>query len=86
MNGFEGDWKHLRGRIKERWNRLTDKDLSEINARDKLETKLQLLYGWDKHRIDDELDHFEQALTKGKNIERKSGKSRYFPDQQKPGR
>ena len=42
----EGQWKQLRGSIKEHWGKLTDSDLDQINGkRDVLIGKLQQRYG-----------------------------------------
>jgi uncharacterized protein YjbJ (UPF0337 family) len=41
-NRVEGSWKQTRGKIKEKWGRLTDDDLTQINGkRDQFEGKLQ---------------------------------------------
>ncbi len=39
-NRVEGNWKEMKGKIKEKWGRLTDDDLDVINGkRDQLEGK-----------------------------------------------
>jgi len=41
-NRVEGDWKQMKGKIKEKWGNLTDDDLDVINGRrEQLEGKLQ---------------------------------------------
>ncbi len=32
-NRVEGNWKQIKGRVKERWGKLTDDDLNVINGR-----------------------------------------------------
>ena len=45
-NRIEGNWKQLKGRVKEKWGRLTDDDLDVINGRqEQLEGKIQERYG-----------------------------------------
>jgi len=45
-NRLEGNWKQVKGRVKENWGYLTDHDLDVINGRrDQLEGKLQERYG-----------------------------------------
>jgi uncharacterized protein YjbJ (UPF0337 family) len=45
----EGNWKQLKGKIKEQWGDLTDDDLDEIaGKRDQLEGKIQERYGLEK--------------------------------------
>lgn len=40
-NRVEGNWKQLKGKVKEKWGNLTDDDLTAINGRrDQLEGKL----------------------------------------------
>ena len=39
-NRVEGNWKQLKGKVKEKWGNLTDDDLTAINGqRDQLEAK-----------------------------------------------
>ncbi|HLH39792.1 MAG TPA: CsbD family protein [Bryobacteraceae bacterium] len=41
-----GQWKQMKGAIKEKWGKLTDDDLNQINGqRDQLVGKLQERYG-----------------------------------------
>ena len=41
-NRIEGDWKNLKGKIKEYWGYLTDDDLDKIaGKREQLEGKIQ---------------------------------------------
>jgi uncharacterized protein YjbJ (UPF0337 family) len=41
-----GQWKQMKGSVKEKWGQLTDDDLNQINGqRDKLVGKLQERYG-----------------------------------------
>ena len=46
----QGSWKQLTGRVKEKWGKLTDDDLTAINGRrDQLEGKIQERYGENDH-------------------------------------
>ena len=46
---FKGDWKMLKGKIKEEWGKLTDDDLTQINGkREQLSGALQKKYGFAK--------------------------------------
>jgi uncharacterized protein YjbJ (UPF0337 family) len=48
-NRVEGNWKQLKGKIKEQWGNLTDDDLDKIDGkREQLEGKIQERYGLDK--------------------------------------
>lgn len=63
---LKGKWKEIKGRVKERWGKLTDDDLTEIEGKkDKLLGLLQQLYGYSKYRAEQEYDDFI-ARYKGK--------------------
>ena len=41
-NRVEGNWKQVKGKVKEKWGKLTDDDLDVINGqRDQLEGKIR---------------------------------------------
>jgi uncharacterized protein YjbJ (UPF0337 family) len=51
-NRIEGNWKQVKGKVKEQWGKLTDDDLDQISAkRDQLEGKIQERYGLEKDRV-----------------------------------
>lgn len=54
-----GDWKDLKGKIKEKWGKLTDDDLKVIEGkRDQIAGKLQERYGYAKEQAEKELEEF----------------------------
>lgn len=56
---IEGNWKQFTGKIKEKWGKLTDDDLTTINGnREQLEGKLQAHYGYAKDKARTEVDEF----------------------------
>ncbi len=58
-----GDWKQFTGKVKERWGKLTDNDLTTIaGKRDQLAGLLQQRYGYAKEQAEKELDEFSRAL------------------------
>jgi uncharacterized protein YjbJ (UPF0337 family) len=58
-----GNWKQFQGKVKERWGKLTDDDLTVIaGKRDQLAGKLQERYGYEKGQAEKELDEFSRAL------------------------
>jgi uncharacterized protein YjbJ (UPF0337 family) len=60
---IEGKWKQLRGRVRERWGRLTDDDLDVIaGRRDQLVGVLQQRYGATLEQIEDQVDEFERRV------------------------
>ena len=59
---FKGQWKQLRGEIRKQWNKLTDDDLDVIGGEaEKLEGRLQELYGWEKERAKMEIANWRRA-------------------------
>jgi uncharacterized protein YjbJ (UPF0337 family) len=54
---IQGNWKQLKGRIKEQWGKLTDDDLTVINGqKDQLVGKLQERYGYSKEQAEREIE------------------------------
>jgi uncharacterized protein YjbJ (UPF0337 family) len=56
-NRVEGNWKQIKGSVKEKWGKLTDDDLEVINGRrDQLEGKIQQHYGLAKDQVRKDVD------------------------------
>ena len=56
-NRVEGNWKQLKGKVKEQWGRLTNDDLDLINGnRDQLEGLIQERYGYAKDQARRDID------------------------------
>lgn len=54
---LEGKWKQMKGRAKERWGKLTDDDLDEIQGRQQvLVGKIQERYGHDREAATEAVD------------------------------
>ena len=61
---IEGNWKQLKGKVKEQWGKLTDDDLDVINGkRDQLEGKIQERYGYQKDQANKEIDDWYGRQT-----------------------
>src|SRR5579883_1136901 len=61
-NRVEGNWKQVKGKVKEKWGKLTDDDLNVINGRrDQLEGKLQERYGYAKDQARKDIDDWYGA-------------------------
>lgn len=53
---IQGQWKQLKGKVKEHWGKLTDDEIEEIaGRREFLVGKLQELYGYTKEQADAEI-------------------------------
>ena len=60
---IQGDWKQVTGKVKEKWGKLTDNDLTVVaGKRDQLAGVLQERYGYAKEQAEKELDEFLNAL------------------------
>jgi uncharacterized protein YjbJ (UPF0337 family) len=61
-NRVEGNWKQLKGKVKEQWGRLTDDDLDVIGGhRDQLEGKIQERYGIARDQVRQDIDDWYKA-------------------------
>jgi uncharacterized protein YjbJ (UPF0337 family) len=60
---ISGNWKQFTGRVKEKWGKLTDDDLSGINGRrDQLEGKIQERYGYAKDQVRKDVDDWLNTI------------------------
>ena len=76
-NRVEGNWKQMKGKIKEKWGNLTDDDLTAINGkRDQLEGKIQERYGIAKDQVRKDVDDWYE--TRRGNADACSGPNRHF--------
>jgi len=58
-NILEGNWKQIRGSIREKWGELTDDELDQIaGKRDKLAGILQERYGYTQLEAERQIDEF----------------------------
>lgn len=65
MNQSElaGRWKELRGQVRQKWGKLTNDDLDQINGkREELVGKIQSAYGKSRDEADREVDGFFAKL------------------------
>lgn len=59
---FKGHWNQLKGKLKEKFGKLTDDDLIKISGqRDQLIGKLQTLYGSTKEQVEHQIREVELA-------------------------
>jgi len=61
---IKGQWKQITGKVREKWGKLTDDDLTTIaGKKDQLVGKLQERYGYEKDQAERELDEFTRTLN-----------------------
>jgi uncharacterized protein YjbJ (UPF0337 family) len=62
----EGNWRHVKGKVRARWDRLTADDLMAVaGRRDRLVGKLLERYGYAKETAEQELDALALSLAAG---------------------
>jgi uncharacterized protein YjbJ (UPF0337 family) len=60
----EGNWKQIKGKVKEQWGDLTDDELDAIaGKREQLEGKIQERYGLEKDRVRRDVDDWYNRQT-----------------------
>ena len=58
-----GKWTAFKGKVKEKWGKLTDDDLNVVaGKRDQIAGKLQQRYGYAKEQAEKEVDDFARML------------------------
>ena len=59
---IKGDWKRFSGKVKEKWGKFTEDDLTAAEGRrDQMLGLLQKHYGLAKEKAEEELDKFTAA-------------------------
>ena len=62
---LKGQWKEIKGSVKEQWGNLTDNDLVEIEGKqEKLVGILQKKYGYTKDKAEQEYNKFIGGFKK----------------------
>jgi uncharacterized protein YjbJ (UPF0337 family) len=62
-NRIEGNWKQTAGKIKEKWGKLTEDDLTQINGkREQFEGKIQERYGLAKDKVRTDVDTWLKSM------------------------
>ncbi len=57
----EGNWKQFKGKVREKWGKLTDDDFDEVSGkRENLLGKIQERYGIARDEADKQLKDWEQ--------------------------
>ena len=60
-NRLEGNWKQMKGKVKEQWGKLTDDDLTVIDGKsEQLVGKIQERYGIAREEAEKQLKQFDR--------------------------
>jgi uncharacterized protein YjbJ (UPF0337 family) len=69
----EGNWKIFKGRIKEKWGKLTDDELDQIaGRRDRLVGYIQKQYGVAREEAENQVREFSSALEADKDLNKRA--------------
>ena len=56
---LQGKWFEMKGKVKTKWDRLTDEDLNKINGKhEQLVSVIQTRYGYDRTKAEQEVRDF----------------------------
>lgn len=59
---IEGDWKQFKGKVKEKWGKLTDSDIDSLSGKkDQFLGVLQERYGYSKDEAEREADSWART-------------------------
>jgi uncharacterized protein YjbJ (UPF0337 family) len=63
-NQFSGNWKILRGKVKERWGKLTDDELDQVEGKtDQLVGRIQKAYGITREEAEAQVNQFRREAA-----------------------
>ena len=61
---ISGNWAHWKGRVRERWGKLTDDELARVaGRREQLAGQIQSAYGLTREDAERQLRNWERNLT-----------------------
>jgi len=61
---LQGNWKQFKGKVREKWGKLTDDQLDVINGRrEVLAGKIQEMYGLSKDEAERQIKDWERTIT-----------------------
>lgn len=64
----EGQWKNIKGKVREKWAKLTDDDIESIaGKKDRLVGKIQERYGIEKENAEKDLDRYIDGINRDAN-------------------
>lgn len=59
---MEGNWTELKGKVKQKWGKLSDDKLDQVNGkRDQLAGEIQQAYGVSRDEADKQVKDFEET-------------------------
>ena len=66
---FEGQWKQFKGKMREKWGKLTDDDWDTVaGKKDQLLGKLQERYGYSRDEAERDYNDWEKANARTSRV------------------
>jgi uncharacterized protein YjbJ (UPF0337 family) len=66
---MEGNWKQLKGKMREKWGKLTDDDWDSVaGKKDQLVGKLQERYGYSREQAEKDYSDWEKANERSSKV------------------
>ncbi|HYM09820.1 MAG TPA: CsbD family protein [Bryobacterales bacterium] len=79
-----GNWSQFKGRVRERWDRLTEDDLAMVNGqREQLVGRIQEKYGITKEVVEQQLQQFLASFQEMSQPGKAQGPQRGKPEEQR---
>lgn len=73
---IEGNWKQLKGKVNEKWGKLTDDHLDVVaGKREQLAGKIQEVYGIGKDEANRQIDEFAESMREDSNSKLRMNKN-----------
>ena len=70
---IEGNWDQFKGKVREKWAKLTDQDVASIGGKkDKLFGLLKERYGLEKEKASAEVDHWLEKFKDDNDAQKRS--------------
>lgn len=65
---IEGNWKQLKGKVKQQWGKLTNDDIDVIEgSRQELAGKIQAAYGCNKADAEKQISEWEKSANSSRH-------------------
>ena len=62
---MKGDWKQIKGKVREKWGEFTDDELDQVKGRrEQFEGLLQKKFGMAKDEVKKQVDEFEMTFSR----------------------
>ena len=75
---LQGQWQQVKGKVKEKWGKLTDDEITQINGKyDQLIGKIQERYGCKKEQAEEQFNSWKCETTSAGSSPSNKSKSKF---------